>query len=299
MTLTAEASRTVKLPYHSDSLLSLRGIAALLVVCHHLQFGSAMAEVTGIPVLGAFSISGSYAVFIFFAISGYLMAKILDRDYGFDSFGKFYWNRAIRVLPTYYLAIVFTAATLAYPLSAQDWQILLLLDNYYFSQFPNSPLWSLATECQFYLVAPLIALLARRMKASLLILLGLGIAIRVVYWLVFMRLPQQTALMIVYEGLEANLIYFLTGWCAYTYRDRLPVISSGLGLILVGSVLAMIYLWHFNFIENTSSGLGGSAAWMVSFPLLMSAVMFLVLPGLDDRGRMLHEVSPLACTRFG
>src|SRR5262249_10762572 len=143
-----------KTPYRFDSLLSLRGLAALFVVCHHLQVGAAMAAATGIFVLTAFALSGSYAVFIFFCISGYLMAKILDRDYGPGSIARFYWNRATRILPVYYLAVVFTVAILPYTLSLRDWPVFLLVNNYVSSPFPNAPLWSLATEVQFYSVAP-------------------------------------------------------------------------------------------------------------------------------------------------
>src|SRR5262245_28639689 len=123
----APPTQTGKTPYRADSLPSLRGLAALLVVCHHFQAGAAVAAVTGVALLGAFAVSGSYAVFIFFCLSGYLMAKILDRDYGPGSLSRFYWNRAARILPVYYLAVVFTAAVLPYAISLRDWPALLLL----------------------------------------------------------------------------------------------------------------------------------------------------------------------------
>lgn len=279
-----------KTPYRADSLLSLRGVAALLVVCHHLQLGLTMAAATGIAFLGAFAISGSYAVFVFFCISGYLMAKILDRDYGPGSLAKFYWNRATRILPTYYLAVIFTVTTLPYAISLRDWPILLLVNNYFFSlSFPNAPLWSLATECQFYILAPAVAWATRRWRIAPLLLLAVGLSFKLFYWFGFDLLPEQKD--IVYMGLEANLIYFMTGWSAYTYRERLPILSPARGFLLIGAALAAMWLFHFHFIGNTAFDLYRSAAWMLTFPLIMCVVALVILPGLDDGGRTMQQMS--------
>jgi len=277
--------QTGKTPYRADSLLSLRGLAALLVVCHHLGLGPAMAATTGIAVLGAFAVSGSYAVFVFFCISGYLMAKILDRDYGPGSLSRFYWNRAARILPVYYLAVVFTAVVLPYAISLHDWQVLLFLNNYFPARFPNAPLWSLATEVQFYILAPAFAWATRRWRAAPLVLLAAGAGCKLFYWFGFELLPSQQ---IVYMGLEANLIYFMTGWSAYTYRDRLPTIGAATGIALIGVALAGMWLFHFCFIENTALGLYRSPAWMLGFPPLMCVVALVVLPG-HRRWRYRHE----------
>jgi len=285
----APATQTGKTPYRADSLLSLRGIAALLVVCHHLGLGPAMAATTGIAVLGAFAVSGSYAVFIFFCISGYLMAKILDRDYGPGSLSRFYWNRAARILPVYYLAVVFTAAVLPYAISLHDWQVLLFLNNYFPARLPNAPLWSLATEVQFYILAPAVAWATRRWRATPLVLLAAGAAVKLFYWFGFEQLPLS-AQQVVYMGLEANLIYFMTGWSAYTYRDRLPTVGAATGIALIGVALAGLWLFHFYFMENTALGLYRSPAWMLAFPLLMCVVALVVLPGLDDGGTATKRV---------
>jgi peptidoglycan/LPS O-acetylase OafA/YrhL len=243
--------------------------------------------------LGAFAVSGSYAVFIFFCISGYLMAKILDRDYGPGSLSRFYWNRAARILPVYYLAVVFTAAVLPYAISLHDWQVLLFLNNYFPARFPNAPLWSLATEVQFYILAPAVAWATRRWRATPLVLLAVGAGVKLSYWFGFELLPLP-AQNVVYMGLEANLIYFMTGWSAYTYRDRLPTMGAATGIALIGVALAGMWLFHFYFMENTVLGLYRSPAWMLAFPLLMCVVALITLPGLDDGGHAMKRVSVYA-----
>jgi peptidoglycan/LPS O-acetylase OafA/YrhL len=220
------------------------------------------------------------------------MAKILDRDYGPGSLSRFYWNRAARILPVYYLAVVLTAAVLPYAISLHDWQVLLFLNNYFPTSFPNAPLWSLATEVQFYILAPAIAWATRRWRTTPLVLLAVGAGFKLLYWLGFDLLPERKD--VVYMGLEANLIYFMTGWSAYTYREKLPALGPIAGLALVGVALAGMWLFHFYLMENTALGLYRSPAWMLVFPLLMCVVALIALPGLDDGGAATQRVPPIA-----
>lgn len=279
-----------KSPFRCDSLLAFRGIAALFVVCHHLKVGPTMAALIGIPVLGAFSISGSYTVFIFFCISGFLMAKILDRDYAPPELNRYFRNRAVRILPTYYLAIAFTAVVTGYSITLKDWPLFFLLNNYFPSPLPNAALWSLATECQFYFIAPLIAWMTRRNMAAPLLLLIFGMVVKFIYWFEYDLLPDSVAAAIVYQGLAANLIYFMAGWCAYTYRHLLPTFSSLTGIAIIGIALLAIWLYHFYFIQNTREGLRQSWEWMIAFPIIISAVMLPFLNGMDDGGRLIEQL---------
>jgi peptidoglycan/LPS O-acetylase OafA/YrhL len=277
-----------RLPFRSDGLLALRGIVALFVVCHHLGIGRALASLTGLAWLGAFAISGSYAVFVFFCLSGYLMAKILDRDYAEAGTYGYYRNRAIRILPTYYLAIVVTLALSGRWQLWENWPALLLVNNYIVPPLPNTALWSLATECQFYLLAPLISIAAHRWRWVPALLLGLGVAVKLVYWLGYGLLPEDRAATLVYQSLEANLIFFMAGWCAYTYRSVLPRIPAGRGTVAAIALFAAIWLYHFAFIDNSVDGLRLSVEWMIGFPILIAGVLALLLPGLDDGGGVIR-----------
>jgi len=73
---------------------TLRFILALMVMVSHLFF----------PV------QGTYAVFSFYILSGYLMTFIMHENYGYHNYGKakFAVNRILRLFPMYWIAAIFT-----------------------------------------------------------------------------------------------------------------------------------------------------------------------------------------------
>ena len=111
---------------------------------------------------------GWLGVDLFFVLSGFLIGGILIGNRGFDSFfTTFYIRRALRIFPIYYLVLVLALAfsdaarghswadlhfpPLVYTMYAQNIAApLSALDGKSFQ-----PLWTLAVEEQFYLLAPL------------------------------------------------------------------------------------------------------------------------------------------------
>jgi peptidoglycan/LPS O-acetylase OafA/YrhL len=77
-----------------------RTVLALLVVAGHL---------------GPIEQVGPYAVFAFYVLSGYLMTAILQRNCGYSAQGlaRYAANRALRILPLYWLVMLLTVAALA------------------------------------------------------------------------------------------------------------------------------------------------------------------------------------------
>ena len=145
-----------------------RALAVILVVLFHL----------GVP---GFS-SGFLGVDIFFVISGYLMTKLHAKDDGaFD----FYKRRARRLLPAYAATVAVTLGTAFFITVPSDFVQVgeqtffaaalaanfgFALQNSYFSRFEFNPLlhlWSLAVECQFYLLFPFIIKVAVRWRFAL------------------------------------------------------------------------------------------------------------------------------------
>ena len=80
----------------------LRGIGFLMVVTAH------------IPAVALFSyLQGWTAVWVFFVISGYLVAMLLireERGYGRIAYGAFLIRRFFRIVPSYYVAVGSTAS---------------------------------------------------------------------------------------------------------------------------------------------------------------------------------------------
>lgn len=147
-----------------DGLDALRGLAIALVLLRH-----SWPQIAGT--------GGVVGVVIFFTLSGYLITSLLDRDlrhFGRVRYGRFYRNRALRLIPALLLLLVgITAVTLVWnPLDDRSGLVrALVVGITYTANLPfdhGSPtvehLWTLATEEQFYIVWPLVLALAVRFR---------------------------------------------------------------------------------------------------------------------------------------
>lgn len=103
--------------------------------------------------------AGYLGVDIFFALSGFLITRILlrEKSEGRLSFKRFYWKRTVRIFPLYYLVILFVGVIISW--ENLGWSAAYL-SNYYFAidSAPNAlrHTWSLCVEEHFYLIWPLI-----------------------------------------------------------------------------------------------------------------------------------------------
>ncbi|WES62854.1 acyltransferase [Microbacter sp. GSS18] len=169
MPVTSSTARRI------EGLDLLRGIAILLVIVRH-----SWPDVFG----GA----GIVGVVTFFALSGYLITGLLVDDlrrYGRVRYGRFYFHRAVRLLP----ALAMMLVVFAMVDGVFDWtgrQDLvprsLLLGITYTMNIPGTGetngavnhLWTLATEEQFYLVWPLVLVLGIRLRKLRLAVIASG-----------------------------------------------------------------------------------------------------------------------------
>ena len=181
-TLSEPPSSATPYATHSDlpqsqrdpALDGLRGFAILMVFFFHYGGGLQSAS-PALRVLGYVTQASWLGVVLFFALSGFLITGSL-----WDSVGQqhrlrnFYIRRALRILPLYFIAIA-AAALFALSHGATLAQLKPLTIFVFFLQdFPHlaaraleTPfplplyhLWTLAVEEQFYLLWPLILLLA-------------------------------------------------------------------------------------------------------------------------------------------
>lgn len=180
----------------------LRGLAILLVVIHHVALriplrATALAGFLPRRALDALAYNGYEAVFVFFVISGFLIAhNALERwgRLGAVDLKAFYVRRASRILPCL-LALVALLAVL-HLAGARDYLIhragqslpraigsaLGLHLNWYEGRTGYLPgnwdvLWSLSIEEVFYLGFPLLCLALRRERWMAPVLLVLALSL--------------------------------------------------------------------------------------------------------------------------
>jgi peptidoglycan/LPS O-acetylase OafA/YrhL len=158
--------------FHLPELDGLRGFAALGAVLFHYLVGPSMRSSLAGGIRSALEF-GPFSVDTFFVLSGFLIGGILLRARESPNYYRtFYVRRAYRILPLYYLWIT---VCLAFLFFAPGWGVaitgyrfpfvaasfLLFFHNFVptivRSSFIASPMWTLAVEEHFYLVAPAMA----------------------------------------------------------------------------------------------------------------------------------------------
>ncbi|UAB91766.1 acyltransferase (plasmid) [Ruegeria sp. SCSIO 43209] len=203
---------------------------------------------------------GFLGVDLFFVLSGFLITTLLLREEarkGQFSIAGFYWRRALRILPVYFLIV--TALSIYYIALKGETQYVPLVKFYYFfmanfltEEIPLlAPTWSLSVEEQYYLLWPLVLLLTLHMRHIRSWLLAAAI--------VFCAYAQQWGM---WPGplRTENAVWALPGG-AYE-------------AILLGSFLAVLLNNRRGYMV-LSRGLGGRWSALIWLGVLIVALEFL------------------------
>jgi peptidoglycan/LPS O-acetylase OafA/YrhL len=252
---------------HANSFDFMRLAGSLLVLYSH---GFAVAGLPE-PVIGAFSSFGSLGVFIFFAISGYLVSTSWLSD---SNLLRFALRRSLRIVPG--LAVVILLSTfilgpivttlpigtyLGHPTTYRYLENIALYVNYTlpgcFEHVPlasavNGSLWSLPPEVLMYVflgALGLVSLVEKRIFmalfsaavgiAALYLLRSSPLTIPLVHWVI-----QPHPAPILFLGMDLHQVmlvapYFWAGCLFRLFRDRIKLSTNGaIAAFMLMAVLA-------------------------------------------------------------
>ncbi len=273
---------------HLRSLDGVRGLAVLMVLCHHLCPWAARSP------LGVLCATLWLGVDLFFVLSGFLITGLLyDTLQQPNYFRTFFARRVLRLLPVYVVVVSLVlvanavlggrATVLAAPYFLYGSNIIrdLLIHHRSLSigvvqHLDVSHLWSLAVEEQFYLVWPLLVWWARSYR-RILILCFTG-----------------TAASVAIRFIVAGQPHFWLGTPYFELPMRLDsLLLGGVLALLMRSPRANLILTPFRLYTALFAGLLGLAmsfaaaghgtmfsAPLVRYGYLAAAVAFSALIGL-------------------
>ena len=237
---------------HRPGLDGLRAWAVIAVVAFHAGVLSA----------------GWVGVDVFMALSGFLITRVivgdLESSAGFR-LRTFWWRRARRLVPGLLLLLLIVslvtvwspsgwptparAETIGALTYTSNWVRVAGSDNYW-SMFaaPSAldHLWSLAVEEQFYLVWPLVALLAWRLGGRRMLhrVAGLSAVVFAVWQVVMSTMPVTIERM--YVGTDTRAPAFLFGATAAMFLlhrrwevARARVVLAAVGLVLIAACVVL------------------------------------------------------------
>ncbi|MBY6205082.1 acyltransferase family protein [Halomonas denitrificans] len=258
-------ARLIGEPGAYPALDGLRAFAILLVLARHatLPFANfdsdSLAAVQGVAWLVLRN--GWLGVDLFFVLSGFLIARTLSHERhrgwtgGFPS--SYLKKRVLRTFPLYYaiIAICMLGVLPGYSIEVDRPLVELAIHAVFLQDYLGTqllvPLWSLATEEKFYLLAPfLVAIVWRQDHAGkrlafLSFLMMLSVAARAMNWMVLspdhypeffwqVRAPFHGCL----DGLMVGVICFELSRIAVCKR----VIEHRAGVVLATSAGAAIVI---------------------------------------------------------
>ena len=241
----------MQIQYRPD-IDGLRAVAVVSVLFYHLDFSVFSGGFTGVD--------------IFFVISGYLITSIIVKELAAKrfSFAVFYERRIRRILPAYFFLLVFTTLggyliyapeTMNQYGRAMRYSLVFISNllfarevDYFDKSFNDSPLlhtWTLSVEEQYYLIWPLILLLAgrylfhRNFKSFFILLITGSLAISEILTFI---LPKLSFYMIYSRAWEF-------GAGAFIALPAIPVLQSKkiveiMSAIGFGAILVSIFLLH-------------------------------------------------------
>jgi peptidoglycan/LPS O-acetylase OafA/YrhL len=213
----------------------LRAVCFLMVFINHFGLGFGLWDY---PQLSRAGVS------LFFAISGWLITKIIVKTLAKPDFlAVFYSRRLLRIYPAYFitLGLYFVALPLVHEDTPRFLYHVPAFATFNFGLFAHhdvhlfSHSWSIATEERFYVIWPLVCAICARLKVPLVVPLALGLAVMTGSVL---AIPQVNDVAWA-PLLPPSLIY---GCLLALYGDKIPRLDAVRTLIVMAAAFVG-FLW--------------------------------------------------------
>jgi peptidoglycan/LPS O-acetylase OafA/YrhL len=268
--------------HQANNFTALRWLGALMVLVGHSFIFLGLPE----PVVLGWAPLGPIGVYIFFSISGYLVAQSWDRD---PHVGRFLLRRVLRIFPGLWICILLSAYVLG-PLVTQiplaDYWVhahtKAYLSNLYLyisyalpgvfagNAYPhavNGSLWSLPIEFMMYLF--MVALLWLRPSRMISLAVGVLAVLMAVCWAM-----SRSEMLVFYRSDMRQLFicgaYFWSG--VLIHQWQLSARTTSRWLLGLVTCWAALYPWRDLFVLIS----------YVVLPLLIIVVGEKSWPGLRD-----------------
>jgi peptidoglycan/LPS O-acetylase OafA/YrhL len=269
-----------------DSIESLRGIAALMVLLFHV------VGLMEIPLPGSLSFISTHfglGVSLFFTISGFVLAYgYSDRLKEVVQIRNFYISRFFRIAPLFYaVMIIWMFASWFVWNGTYSLQKILLNMSFLFGLIPGQHQsivmagWTIGIEMLFYIVFPVIIVIVSNLRIALISFAIACILSNTIYNTVLAAGLGSYA----YENLGTHLPFFMGG--VLTFRiwkamDLMRLTSLGWSLLLVSIVLALMLVNSDQLISLINRFGLQRGVWAIVFGMLILSSLYARNPILES-----------------
>ncbi|MEO8762976.1 MAG: acyltransferase [Ginsengibacter sp.] len=291
-------SQTDVINKHIPQLDGIRGMAILLVISYH-YLGS-------IPLFSF----GWCGVDLFFVLSGYLItSRLLDLQNQKNPLIKFYTNRALRILPLYYLTLIIFYA---------GFNLLVNNENFYLFRFYNynwasfalffqnwtlihytgvkenylNHFWSLAIEEQFYLIWPFFLYKFRGKKFFYSLVFIIILLIIITRTFIYMQYSGSDEYTHFFCNTFCRMDAFLTGGCLLLLQKNIH--AKQFILLYVAAFIAIVFGIYFTGNADVSNPFIST----VGFTLIAIAFAGLIDAATGNSGSLIAILFNFRWLRF-
>lgn len=260
-----------------EDIEAFRGLAALLVFyfhanMQHINYNNYLDRVSNYDsIFLSLFFEGHVGVSLFFVISGFLLSMkwVIGKDV---SLSKFFKNRAIRILPLYYISIIYYIYIIRPKVNITEiLPYFLFLQNTVISKanLGNAAgvYWSLVPEVHFYIILPFLMTYFKKKRY----LIGL----------IFISVFLKYSVPMVSSSIFGRIDQFLIGvFCADIYFNRLKnknLNKNILWIILIGNLFLLLYLLKFLSSTGGYLSLREPGYLLISFRTLIALIWGVII----------------------